>query len=96
MSCRQVLPANSPDKDVLSVAWADQRIVLARDYDMAELVLRGFARAVGVVIVAFDAIDPATEARRIAVELRVLGDRAAGAVSVIETARVRHRPFDLS
>ena len=63
---------------------------------MAELVLRGFARAVGVVILAFDAADTQAEAHRIARDLNMLGDQVLGAVCVIETNRVRCRPFDLS
>lgn len=51
---RRVLPTNSPDTAVLAAALADRRVVLARDYDMAELVLRGFSQAIGVIIVAID------------------------------------------
>jgi predicted nuclease of predicted toxin-antitoxin system len=66
---REVLKVDSSDLEVMHAAWADQRIIVARDYDMAELVLRGFTQAVAVVVVAFDATNPADEAKRIAHDL---------------------------
>ncbi len=93
---RDALHLGSSDLDVMAAAWAEQRIVVARDYDMAELVLRGFAQALGVVIVAFDSASPADEAKRIASELQQLGETVPGSVVVIELTRVRQRPFDVA
>ncbi|MBC7768615.1 MAG: DUF5615 family PIN-like protein [Phycisphaerales bacterium] len=92
---RDVLAVNSTDDKVMEAAFADGRIVVARDYDIAELALRGFARAIGVVIVAFDEADVSAEAVRVAAELMRLGDSVTGAVHVIEAHRVRSRPFSL-
>jgi predicted nuclease of predicted toxin-antitoxin system len=92
---RSVLPLNSVDEDVLRAAWTDRRVVVARDYDMAELVLRGFAEAVAVVIIAFDLPAVVDEAHRVAQELNALGNKVLNAVVVIEPNRVRTRPFDL-
>jgi hypothetical protein len=61
---------------------------------MAELVLRGFCTAIGIVIVAFDLATPADEAERIAMELNAIGDSMRDTVLVIEPARVRIRPYD--
>jgi|CXWL01.1.fsa_nt_gi predicted nuclease of predicted toxin-antitoxin system len=93
---RQVLATNAPDTKVLGAAFDDRRIIVARDYDMAELVLRGFANAVGVVIVAFDLENVHAEAERIDAELRRLGDQSINAVIVLERSRVRRRPYNLS
>lgn len=86
---RDVLPAGSGDREVMSRAHQDGRIVVARDFDMAELALRGFAPAAGVIVVAFDFIDPATEAARLDRVLRSLGAAILGSVLVIEASRVR-------
>ena len=91
---REVLAANASDTEVLAAAWPERRIVIARDYDMAELVLRGFAEAAGVVIVAFDFAGADAEADRLAAELINLGERTNGRVHVIEARGVRSRPFD--
>ncbi|GIK50486.1 MAG: hypothetical protein BroJett013_31830 [Alphaproteobacteria bacterium] len=92
---REVLPLNSSDLQVMETAFADGRVVLARDYDMAELALRGFANSAGVVIIAFDEADVSAEGARIASELKRLGESIYRAVHVIEVKRVRSRPFDL-
>lgn len=63
---------------------------------MAELVLRKFARALGVVVIAFDLPSFQAEADRIAHDLGDLGDLVADAVIVLEPGRVRRRPFDIS
>lgn len=73
-----------------------RRIGVARDYDMSELVLRGFAQAEGVVIIAFDFSSAPDEAKRIASELKALGERAKRAVHVFEPAGVRSRPYDIA
>ncbi len=92
---RDLLAPASSDTVVLDAAWSERRLVVARDYDMGELVLRGFARAEGILIVAFDFTSAADEAKRIAADLTTLGERARGAVSVLEPAGVRSRPYDL-
>lgn len=92
---REVLPAAAPDTTVLALASAQDRVVVARDFDMAELVLRGFARAPGVIIVAFDFVDATTEATRINAELSALGEQARGAVHILEPAGIRSRPYDI-
>lgn len=91
---RDVLPAAATDNEVLAAAWMERRVIVARDYDMAELVLRGFAQATGVVIVAFDFADAVAEATRIAAELTALGHRAHGAVHIFGPVGVRSRQFD--
>ena len=93
---RDVLPASASDTAVLAAAWNERRIVVARDYDMGELVLRRFADAEGVVIVAFDFSSAHDEASRIAAELNALGERVKRAVHVIGPASVRSRPYDIS
>lgn len=93
---RERLAVNSTDDQVLLAAWTDNRIMVARDYDMAELVLRKFAQAHGVVIVAFDSAAPADEAQRIASELNRLAGAVEGSVVVIENNRTRRRPLELS
>lgn len=93
---RDVLRLKSSDVDVLNAAWADQRIMIARDYDMAELVRRGFAKAAAVVVVAFDSAHLADEAKRISDKLQQLGDSVLGSVLVIEPARIRGRPIDVA
>lgn len=96
MAQRDVLSPKATDTDVMDAAWKDQRVVVARDYDTAELVLRGFAKASAVVVVAFDAPTAKQEAQRIAEELHQLGERLTSSVLVIEPSRVRRRPFDLA
>ena len=91
---RDVLKASASDHDVMSEAWRERRIVIARDYDMAELVLRGFAKAEGVVIIAFDFDSPTAEADRLSKELSGLGQKVRGHVNVIEPSGTRSRPFD--
>lgn len=80
----------------MAEAWRDRRIVIARDYDMGELVLRGFAKAEGVVIVAFDFESSAAEADKLSHELAALGDKARGHIHVIGPSVTRSRPFDAS
>jgi predicted nuclease of predicted toxin-antitoxin system len=91
---RDVLKASASDVEVMAEAWRERRIVVARDYDMGELVLRGYAEAEGVVIVAFDFESPAAEANRLSQELMALGASVSGHVHVIGSSRTRSRPFD--
>lgn len=91
---REVLSASASDGEVMAEAWLDRRIVIARDYDMGELVLRGFAEAEGVVIVAFDFETAAAEAEKLRHELSALGSKVSGHVHVIGPRRTRSRPFD--
>lgn len=91
---RDVLKVSATDLEVMSEAWRERRIVVARDYDMGELVLRGFAAAEGVVIVAFDFENAAAEAKRLADELLALGERAKAHVHVIGPGGTRSRPYD--
>lgn len=92
---RDYLPSSAPDADVMAAAWAQDRIVVARDYDMGELAIRKLARAHGVVIVAFDAASLEEEADRLALEIGVMGDRLNGCVTVVEQGRVRTpRPIE--
>ena len=93
---RKVPSASASDQAVMAEAWRERRIVVARDYDMGELVLRGFAQAEGVVIIAFDFESTAAEAARIGAELHALGDKVRGHVHVIGLNRTRSRPYDVS
>jgi predicted nuclease of predicted toxin-antitoxin system len=93
---RDVLKASATDPEVMAEAWRERRIVVARDYDMGELVLRGFAEAEGVVIVAFDFESAVTEADRLYQELAALGDKVRAHVHVIGPSATRSRPFDAS
>ena len=93
---RDVLKASASDREVMAEAWRERRIVIARDYDMGELVLRGFAEAEGVVIVAFDFESSVAEAGRLRQELTALGDKIRGHVHVIGPTGIRSRPFDAS
>lgn len=86
---RDVLPAGSGDREVMARAHQDGRVVVARDFDMAELALRGFAPAAGVGIVAFDFVDPASEAERLHKVIQSLGGAILGSVLVIEATRLR-------
>lgn len=91
---RDVLKASASDLEVMAEAWRDRRILVAHDYDMGELVLRGFAQAEGVMIVAFDFESAATEADRLSEVVRTLGDRIVRQVHVIGPSGIRSRPFD--
>jgi hypothetical protein len=91
---RDVLKVSATDREVMAEAWRERRVIIARDYDMGELVLRGFAEAEGVVIVAFDFESPESEADRLSKELLALGDKVRGQVHVIEVRGTRSRPFD--
>jgi predicted nuclease of predicted toxin-antitoxin system len=91
---RDVLKASASDREVMAEAWLDRRVVIARDYDIGELVLRGFADAEGVIILAFDFESSAAEAQRLAEELAALGEKVRGHVHVLSPAGRRGRPFD--
>ncbi|MBY0563013.1 MAG: hypothetical protein K2P58_02405 [Hyphomonadaceae bacterium] len=91
---RDVLNASATDREVMAEAWRERRLVIGRDYDMGELVLRGFAEAEGVVIVAFDFESAGAEANRISTEIKALGTRARGHVHVIGPYLTRSRPYD--
>ncbi len=91
---RDVLRASPSDQEVMAEAWRQSRIVIARDYDMGELVLRGFAEAEGVVIIAFDFESPAAEANKLSAELATLGERIRAHVHVVGPSGTRSRPYD--
>lgn|GEM_PF-2638835 len=91
---RDVLKASATDREVMAEAWRERRVVIARDFDMGELVLRGFTEGEGVVIIAFDFESPAVEAERLSKELAALDDKVSGHAHVIGPSGRRSRPID--
>lgn len=81
------------DDEVISIATAEQRVLLTFDKDFGMLVFgRGSAGSVGVVLLRLPLTDAAILAHRIVLALHSRDDWA-GNFSVVESDRVRMTPL---
>jgi len=81
------------DEEILSRAFAEDRVVLTEDKDFGELVCR-FRRPVrGIVLLRFHIRDRAWKIPRMRWLIRQYGERIPGAFVVLELNRVRFRPL---
>jgi predicted nuclease of predicted toxin-antitoxin system len=85
--------ANASDGQVITMGFAERRIVVTDDYDFGDLVFRDGAPAIGIVIIASDAFDGGTQRRNIEVTAKVarLEGDLEGYVTIVEPKRARQR-----
>ena len=81
----------SLDENILRDSLPAGRVVLTQDRDFGELVMRGRAEAVGVVFLRLHGRDWRAISTRVVAALREIGDKANGAICVIDWTVVRIR-----
>lgn len=87
--------AGAPDREVLSVALSEQRILLTNDKDFAELTFLRQRAAAGIVLLRLPRLRSAEKAERVMEVVNAQGERLRGAMTVIEEEATRRRdlPF---
>jgi predicted nuclease of predicted toxin-antitoxin system len=86
--------AGSSDDQVLSIAVADQRILLTEDRDFGQLVVRRRIDVGGVVLVELAPLSNEVAAVRVEDVVVAQIDKLPGNLVVVEPGRVRIRPLD--
>jgi predicted nuclease of predicted toxin-antitoxin system len=82
-----------PDSNVLTLASAAGRVLIAEDWGFGELAVRRNRPAVGVIVLSLYQL-PAGAREQYAVErIAEVADRAPGHLAVIEPGRIRRRPL---
>ena len=79
------------DREVLTQAHTDGRILLTEDKDFGELVTRFAYPCRGIVLLALASLPAAERCARAVAALTTLGARAADHIMVIEPRRIRLR-----
>jgi predicted nuclease of predicted toxin-antitoxin system len=83
-------PHGLPAEDVLAIAYAERRILIANDLDFGDLVVRLGRAHTGVILFRLGATDLATKIQRLDDVLRECGDRFDRFVVVtLQSIRVR-------
>lgn len=81
------------DDDILSRAYAEQRILLTEDKDFGELVFRLRKPAVGIILLRFN---PGEEAQKVIRLRQLLQDPTIALLDtfvVVENVKIRTRPL---
>ncbi len=84
----------APDSAVSSAAFEERRILLTQDRDFGHLVFVEGARSVGAILIRWPADDRDGIAQRLVEVVSTLGDRIAGAFTVVQPTGVRSRRID--
>jgi predicted nuclease of predicted toxin-antitoxin system len=81
------------DEELLTRAFAENRILLTQDKDFGELVYRLRRPALGLVLLRFDVGDRAFKIPRLRELLEESAERLPGSFVVLEVTKVRFRPL---
>ena len=81
------------DEELLTRAFAENRILLTEDKDFGELVYRFRRPALGIVLLRFDVSDRAFKIPRLRVLLEEDAERMSGSFVVLEVDKIRFRPL---
>jgi predicted nuclease of predicted toxin-antitoxin system len=84
-----------PDVDVIALARAERRVVIADDKDFGELVVRRRAAAAGIVLIRIDPLEPEKRFRALINAIERFGERLERQVTVLRGGVVRVRMLDL-
>jgi len=82
-----------PDQDVLSVADAEDCIVITEDQDFGELVIRQRLGVRGLILLELDPLSNAAEADAVIDVISTHTDKLFDNLIVIEPGRIRIRPL---
>lgn len=83
----------APDDEVLTRAFAEDRILLTEDKDFGELVYRLHQPARGIVLLRFDVSDRDLKIPRLRALLEEDVERLPGSFVVLEVNKTRFRPL---
>jgi predicted nuclease of predicted toxin-antitoxin system len=83
-SIRETRPA-TPDKDILEIAVAEDRILITQDRDFGELIIRQRLSVRGIVLLELDRLASASVSAHV--------EKLVGNLVVIEPGRIRFRPL---
>jgi len=81
------------DEELLTRAFAEERILLTEDKDFGELVYRLHRPARGVVLLRFDVSDRVFKIPRLRLLLEKDAERLSGSFVVLEVDKIRFRPL---
>jgi predicted nuclease of predicted toxin-antitoxin system len=81
------------DRDVMSVAAQDHRLLLTEDKDFGDLVFRQTLPVPGIVLIRMGPGQRLRKAQRLTAAVERFGDTMFGRYTVIEDARFRSRPL---
>ena len=81
------------DEDLLTRAFAEERIMLTEAKDFGELVYRLRRSAWGIVLLRFDVSDRAFKISRLRAMLEIDEKRLPGSFVVLEVNKIRFRPL---
>lgn len=83
----------APDDEILTRAFAEDRILLTEDKDFGELVYRFHQPARGIVLLRFDVSDRNWKIPRLRALLDEDAERLPGSLVVLEVNKTRFRPL---
>jgi predicted nuclease of predicted toxin-antitoxin system len=81
------------DRDVMSLAAEDHRLLLTEDKDFGDLVFRQTQPVPGIVLIRMGPSQRQRKAQRLTAAVERFGDTLFGRYTVIEEARFRSRPL---
>lgn len=85
--------SGASDKDILSTADGENRILITEDRDFGEVVVRQRLRVCGMILLELDRLSNFAEAELVAATISTHANKLAGNLLVIEPGRVRFRPL---
>jgi len=83
------------DEEILTQAFAENRILLTEDKDFGELVYRFRRPARGIILLRFDISNRALKIPRLRILVEKEAERLPGSFVVLEVDKTRFRPLSL-
>lgn len=83
--------SSAEDRELLSTALAEKRIVITEDFDFGELLIRDKLASIGAIIIYLPGMKPAERAARLVGALSDESLKIEGAITILEERRLRQR-----
>ncbi|HZZ67287.1 MAG TPA: DUF5615 family PIN-like protein [Phenylobacterium sp.] len=85
--------AGAADRVLADLAFEQGRVIVSEDFDFGDLAVRDKVPMIGVILVACPNQTTHERAARLLEVVADLGDRLLGALTRVETRRIRQRPL---
>ena len=82
---------SAEDRQLLSIALEEKRIVVTEDFDFGELLIRDRLASIGAIILYLPGMMPAQRAERLSSALADGSIKFEGAITIVEERRLRQR-----